>query len=137
MLFTYPKTWLARGNSLMLGGAGGHLRLRAGPGVGWVVVRTPRRDASACSISSAWSPLAIPSMVLALGVLWTYVGLKWLPIYGTIWILLIAYVTHYPAVRRARRRPRRCASCIAELEDAARVTGAELVEDRALHRASR
>jgi iron(III) transport system permease protein len=40
-------------------------------------------------------PLALPSIVLALGLLWTYVGFTLLPIYGTLLILLIAYVTHY------------------------------------------
>ena len=44
-------------------------------------------------------PLAIPPMVLALGILWTYVGVRWLPIYGTIGILLLAYVTHYLPIR--------------------------------------
>src|SRR5262249_54088868 len=68
-------------------------------------------------------PLAIPSMVLALGLLWTYVGLRWLPIYGTIWILLLAHVTHYlPFGVRAGTGALR--QLHPELEDAARVTGA-------------
>src|SRR5581483_7987985 len=68
-------------------------------------------------------PLAIPSMVLALGLLWTYVWIKFLPIYGTIGILLIAYVTHYLpfGVRAATGALRQLH---AELEDAARMTGA-------------
>ncbi|HET7881519.1 MAG TPA: ABC transporter permease subunit, partial [Acetobacteraceae bacterium] len=68
-------------------------------------------------------PLALPSMVLALGLLWAYVGLKFLPIYGTLGILLLAYVTHYLpfGVRSGSAALRQLH---AELEDAARMSGA-------------
>lgn len=39
-------------------------------------------------------PAAIPHVVLGVGMLWTYIFVP-LPIYGTIWILLIAYVTGF------------------------------------------
>lgn len=39
-------------------------------------------------------PVAVPHVVLAVGMLWTYIFIP-LPIYGTIWILLIGYVTGF------------------------------------------
>jgi iron(III) transport system permease protein len=60
--------------------------------------------------------------VFALGLLWVYVRVP-LPIYGTVFILLIAYVTHYlPFGVRATSAALR--QLHPELEEAARVAGA-------------
>jgi iron(III) transport system permease protein len=40
----------------------------------------------------AWLPWALPGIVLSLAMLWAYIRLP-IPIYGTIWVLLLAYVT--------------------------------------------
>ncbi len=67
-----------------------------------------------------WLPIAVPGLVLALGFLWAYVGL---PIYGTIWILVLAYI-----VRGLPTSSRFFTSTMvqisAELEEASRVHGA-------------
>jgi iron(III) transport system permease protein len=67
-----------------------------------------------------WLPIAVPGLVLALGLLWAYVGL---PIYGTIWILVLAYV-----IRGLPTSSRFFTSTMvqisAELEEASRVHGA-------------
>jgi iron(III) transport system permease protein len=122
VLFEYPKTYLALKNSVLLGALSATCVCALGLAISWVIVRTrswlrPWLD----QLSTV--PLAMPSMVLALGLLWAYVGLKALPIYGTIWILLIAYVTHYLpfGVRSGSAALRQLH---AELEDAARMTGA-------------
>lgn len=122
VLFEYPKTWLALGNSVLLGALAATCVCALGLAVSWVVVRTRGAMRPVLDQLSMF-PLAMPSMVLALGLLWAYVGLKWLPIYGTIWILLIAYVTHYLpfGVRSGTAALRQLH---AELEDAARMTGA-------------
>jgi iron(III) transport system permease protein len=39
-------------------------------------------------------PWAFPGTALAIGLLWTYVYMP-LPIYGTLWILMIAYITRF------------------------------------------
>jgi iron(III) transport system permease protein len=122
VLFEYPKTYLALKNSLILGAASATCVCALGLAVSWVIVRSR-------SLVRPWLdqlsmfPLAMPSMVLALGLLWAYVGLKIFPIYGTIWILLIAYVTHYLpfGVRAGSGALRQLHS---ELEDAARMSGA-------------
>jgi iron(III) transport system permease protein len=41
-------------------------------------------------------PAAVPGMALAIGLLWSYTFLP-LPVYGTIFVLLIAYVTRFIA----------------------------------------
>ena len=42
----------------------------------------------------AFVPIAIPGIVMGVSLMWVYFTLP-IPIYGTIWILLIAYVTRY------------------------------------------
>ncbi len=124
VLFTYPKTYLAAQNSLLLGIATATLVCALGLGIGWVLVRTQSR-ARRFLDQVSMMPLALPSIVLAIGLLWTYVGASWLPIYGTIFILLVAYVTHFLpfGVRAASGALRQLHP---ELEDAARVSGAGL-----------
>jgi iron(III) transport system permease protein len=122
VLFEYPKTYLALKNSLILGAVTATCVCALGLAISWVVVRT-RGVIRPWLDQVSMFPLAMPSMVLAIGLLWAYVGLKLLPIYGTIGILLLAYVTHYlPFGVRAGSAALR--QLHAELEDAARMTGA-------------
>lgn len=124
VLFTYPKTALATLNSLGLAVASASPAMLIALGVGWVSVR--RRGPLPRLVEQlAMAPLAIPSVVLALGVLWTYAGLDLIPIYGTVSILLVAYVAHFlpQAVRATASAVRQLHP---ELEDAARVSGASL-----------
>jgi len=60
----------------------------------WLVVRT--------NVPGRWivdhlavTPLVIPGLVLGVAILSVYVRTSWLPVYGTLWILLIAYLTRY------------------------------------------
>ncbi len=125
LLFTYPKAVLATGNSLGLGVATACVIVVLSAGIGWVAVR--RRGWTARGVELlAVAPLAIPSIVLALGVLGTYAGLDAVPIYGTAAILLVAYVAHFlPFGARAMAGAMR--QLHPELEDAARVSGAGLL----------
>jgi iron(III) transport system permease protein len=61
--------------------------------IAWVTVRTklPGRELLA---SLTFLPIGIPGIVLGVSLLWLYLTLP-LPIYGTLWILLIAYVTKF------------------------------------------
>ncbi len=70
----------------------------------------------------AFSPIAMPGLVLGIAILWLYLVLP-VPVYGTLWILLIAYVTKYlPYGMRA------CSSSMLqikkELEEASEASGA-------------
>lgn len=121
VLFAYPKTWLATGNSVLLGVLAASLVCLLGLGVSWFALR---RRGLGPSLTDQLSmvPLSMPAMVFALGLLWVYVALP-LPIYGTIFILLIAYITHYLpfGVRTIGAALRQLHP---ELEEAARVSGA-------------
>jgi iron(III) transport system permease protein len=58
-----------------------------------VAIRQRSRVASALQ-TIATLPLSIPALSLGLGILWIYVWLP-IPLYGTIWILVVAYSTRY------------------------------------------
>ena len=122
VLFRYPKTYLAFRNSIALGCGTATLVCLLGLAIGWVLIRS-RNPARHLLDHLSTLPLAIPSMVLALGLLWTWVGVKFVPVYGTMVILLLAYVAHYlPFGVRASASALR--QIHPELEDAARVAGA-------------
>ena len=121
VLFAYPKTWIAAGNSILLGALTATLVCLLGLAVSWVVLRG-RQTGRGVLDQLSMMPLSMPAMVFALGLLWVYVRVP-LPIYGTIGILLIAYVTHYlPFGVRATSAALR--QLHPELEEAARVAGA-------------
>jgi iron(III) transport system permease protein len=87
----------------------------------WVALRTvPRYGWILDAI--AFVPIAIPGVIVGAGILVAYLMLP-IPVYNTIWILLIAYVTHYLpfGVRSGSAALRQLHG---ELEDAARMTGA-------------
>ncbi len=121
VLFGYPKTWLAAGNSLLLGMLTASVVCGLGLAVSWVVLHGRGRGRSILDQLSM-TPLSVPAMVFALGLLWVYVRVP-LPIYGTILVLLIAYATHYLpfGVRTTNAALRQLHP---ELEEAARVAGA-------------
>jgi iron(III) transport system permease protein len=121
VLFDYPKTFLAAGNSLVLAIFSAALILALALPIAWIALRG-RNFIAPLLDQLATVPLAIPPMVLALGLLWTYVGASWFPIYNTLVILLVAYVTHYlPVGLRSLAGALR--QIHPELEDAARVAG--------------
>jgi iron(III) transport system permease protein len=68
--------------------------------VAWVVVRTRLRGRKLLDVV-AFTPMAFPGIVIGLALLWMYLTLP-IPVYGTLWILVIAYVTKYvPIALRA------------------------------------
>ncbi len=121
VLFDYPKTWLAAGNSVLLGALTASFVCCVGLAVSWIVLRgrSPGRGALD---QLSMLPLSMPAMVFALGLLWVYVRVP-LPIYGTLAVLLIAYATHYLpfGVRTSNAALRQLHP---ELEEAARISGA-------------
>lgn len=61
--------------------------------IAWVTLRT-RIPGRGLLDFLAFVPIAIPGIVLGISLLWVYFTVP-LRIYGTIWILLVAYVTRY------------------------------------------
>ena len=71
-------------------------------------------------------PVAVPGIVFAIGLLWAYASM---PIYGTIWVLLLAYVAKFLPYSVTISR----ASILQihpDLESAARICGASAVRAR-------
>ncbi len=120
VLFGYPKTWIAAGNSMLLGGLTATAVCGLGVCIAWFALRGRSRLGPWINLLSL-VPLSMPAMVFALGLLWVYVAIK-LPIYGTGAILLIAYITHYLPFG-TRTAAAALGQLHPELEEAARVSG--------------
>lgn len=71
----------------------------------------------------AYLPLAIPHLMLGLALIYVYLTIRFLPIYGTLWILIIAYITMYLAYG-TRTTNAAMFQLHKELEEAAQVSGA-------------
>ena len=90
---TDGRTYRALQNSLFLAGAGATLCMLLAALTAWVTTKT--RVAGRGIIEGlTFIPWAFPGTALAIGLLWTYVYVP-LPIYGTLWILLIGYITRF------------------------------------------
>lgn len=61
--------------------------------VSWIVIRTRVRGRSGLDTLTAF-PLAYPGLVLGVALIFIYLRFP-LPIYGTLWILFIVYITRY------------------------------------------
>ncbi len=61
--------------------------------IGWIVVRSKSRASRLLDMTS-FAPIAIPGLVLAIALIWLYTAYpSSVPIYGTMIMLIIAYVT--------------------------------------------
>jgi iron(III) transport system permease protein len=61
--------------------------------IAWVAYKS-RLPGSRVLDYLAFLPIAVPGLVLGMALIWFYVAFP-IPIYGTIWVLLIAYCTKY------------------------------------------
>jgi iron(III) transport system permease protein len=87
----------------------------------WLVVRSKLAIATRLD-QLAMLPLVIPGIVLSLALLRTYLVVP-LPIYGTLWILILAFVAHYLPYG-LRYSSSGLVSLHQELEESASVSGA-------------
>jgi iron(III) transport system permease protein len=92
-LFTNPLLLEGIRNSVILGIATAVIVMAIAIVIGWIVVRTRSRLAPIIDLVS-FVPIAIPGLVVGIALMWLYLTIR-LPvaIYGTILVLLIAYVT--------------------------------------------
>jgi iron(III) transport system permease protein len=91
--------------------------------ISWLVIR--QRPTGARLIDNlAFAPIAIPGVMLGVSIVYVYLTLDFMfPIYGTIWILVVAYVTHYISFG-SRLANGVMVQIHPELEEAARTSGA-------------
>jgi iron(III) transport system permease protein len=121
VLLNNPLTVRAIKNSLLLATGGATATILFALLISHIVSRTRLAGRHALNVL-ATLPAAVPAMVFAVALLWSYIFLP-VPIYGTIWMLLIAYISHYiPFGVRAATAG--LAQVSGELEESARIHGA-------------
>ena len=90
---TDSRTYRAIQNSLFLAITGATLCALLASVTSYVTSKTKTKGRGVIE-ALTFIPWAFPGTALAIGLLWTYVYAP-LPIYGTLWILLIGYITRF------------------------------------------
>lgn len=88
-----PKTTRAVVNSIGLSVGSGAIVMVLTSIIAWITVRA-RVPGRWLLDNLASLPLIFPGIVMGVALIWVYLLLP-IPIYGTVWILLVAYVTRY------------------------------------------
>jgi iron(III) transport system permease protein len=93
--------------------------------VAWTVLRSRAIPARLRGLidTLAFMPLAIPGTMIGMALVYVYLTLSFVPVYGTAWILVIAYVTVYLSFT-SRAASASLIQIHPELEEAARTCGA-------------
>jgi iron(III) transport system permease protein len=120
-VFHLPAAANALKNSLIVGVVAATIVVALCAVVSWFLARTNSRARALVDVVS-FVPIVVPGLVLGLGLMFVYLRTT-LPIYGTLWIILIAFVTRFlPFGMRfslvAMAQPSK------ELEESAYVSGA-------------
>ncbi|MBI4528340.1 MAG: iron ABC transporter permease [Deltaproteobacteria bacterium] len=115
------RTYRALQNSIFLAVTGATLCMLLAAVTSYITAKT---KAAGRGIIDAMTfiPWAFPGTALAIGLLWTYVYVP-LPIYGTIWILMIGYITRFLPYG-LRSMSSTIVQIHDELEDASKACGA-------------
>jgi iron(III) transport system permease protein len=122
-VFSNRAFWSAFANTMLLGVVGATATMALGGIVAYVTTRTRWRGRRLIDVL-AWLPWMMPGMVLGIGFLWGFATLPHaIPIYGTLWALLLAYMALGTpvAVRVASGAYRQIAI---DIEECSRVHGA-------------
>jgi iron(III) transport system permease protein len=93
IVLDYPSFWQTVGNSLFLALSCAVVVILTAAVIAWVVVRT-KIPGRWLLDSLASMPLVVPGIVLGLSIMICYLTID-IGIYGTIWIMLVAYVTRF------------------------------------------
>lgn len=88
----------------------------------WVSIKS-RAPGHRAIDALAFLPLAMPGVLIATALIYVYLAVKIIPIYGTIWIIAVAYVTIYLSFG-SRTMNGVVLQLHSELEEAARMSGA-------------
>ncbi len=124
MLFEYPQVWPSAQHSLLLGTLGATLCILLAITLAWYVIRMQGRFSRLVEYAMV-IPLGVPGIALGVGILSLWILVPG-GIYGTLWILLLAYVTaHIPvAIQFVSSAIHRIHT---DLEDASRISGRSLL----------
>jgi iron(III) transport system permease protein len=124
-LFTYPVFREAAFDSVSLGAMGATIVCLLMFVIAWISQRSRMRFSWLID-ALAFIPIAIPSVIVGASVLFAYLILP-IPVYDTIWILLIAYVTLFMPYGM-RFASGGLAQIHRELEEVAEISGANLLQ---------
>ncbi|MGX1349571.1 iron(III) transport system permease protein [Bradyrhizobium elkanii] len=126
-VFGSSEFWRGFSNTMLLGLVGATLTMLLGATVAYVSVRTKWRGRLLID-SMAWLPWMMPGIVLGVGFLWGFALLPHsIPIYGTIWALLLAYVSLGTPLS-VRAMSSAYAQLSFDLEECSRVHGASWLQ---------
>jgi iron(III) transport system permease protein len=126
-VFDNGEFWRAARNTLLLGLGGATTTMIVGSLVAYVTTRTQWRGRRIVEIL-AWLPWMTPGIVLGVGFLWAFAVLPTpVPIYGTMWALLLAYVSLSTPVA-TRIMSSAYAQLSYDLEECSRVHGASWLQ---------
>ncbi len=90
--------------------------------ISWIVTRLRYKISNLLDVL-AFVPLGIPHVLMGLALIYVYLTLQFIPVYGTIWIIAIAYITHYISFG-TRTLNSAMVQIHSELEEASEVSGA-------------
>lgn len=114
------RTRTAFWNSLLLGIGSATVVMALTAVIAWITVRTKWRGRGLLDLIT-FIPITIPGLVLAVSLMWVYLTFK-IGIYGTLGILLIAYITRFLPYG-IRTNSATMVQINRELEEAAQIAG--------------
>jgi iron(III) transport system permease protein len=92
-VLTYPLALTAFKNSFLLSVGSATLVMLLTSVIAWITVKS-KIPGRVFLDNLAFIPIAMPGIVLGVSLIWVYLTLP-IPIYGTIWVLLLAYITKF------------------------------------------
>lgn len=92
-ILNYPLAMTAFKNSFYLSVGSASLVMFLTSVIAWITVKS-RLPGRALLDNMTFIPIAMPGIVLGVSLIWVYLTLP-IPIYGTIWVLLLAYITKF------------------------------------------
>jgi iron(III) transport system permease protein len=92
-VLTYPLALTAFKNSLYLSVGSATLVMLLTSVIAWITVKS-KLPGRVFLDNMTFIPIAMPGIVLGVSLIWVYLTLP-IPIYGTIWVLLLAYITKF------------------------------------------
>lgn len=119
------RTRTAFANSMISSLGSGLVVMSVTAVIAWITVKSRWVGRSAID-ALTFLPITIPGIVLGVSLLWVYLVLP-LPVYGTIWILLLSYVTRYMPYG-VRMNSSSMIQISNELEEAAYVSGSSRLQ---------
>jgi len=92
-ILNYPLAMTAFKNSFYLSVGSATVVMLLTSLIAWITVKT-KMPGRGLLDTMTFIPIAMPGIVLGVSLIWVYLTLP-IPIYGTIWVLLLAYITKF------------------------------------------